>query len=77
MQNNFNIKIIIDLFIISMDTDDIDNNTSENSQKKPKRGIIYLSTIPPYMNVTKIREIFGQYGEIGRVYMALAETGIS
>lgn len=38
-------------------------------KKTRKRGIIYLSTIPPYMNVAKIREIFGQFGEVGRVYL--------
>lgn len=44
--------------------------------KKKKRGIIYLSTIPPYMNVTKVREIFGQYGELGRVFLQLEDKGI-
>lgn len=43
--------------------------------KKSKKGILYLSTIPLYMNVTRIREFFGQFGTIGRVYMQLAETG--
>lgn len=45
---------------------------SENVVKKKKikkKGIIYLSTIPPYMNVAKIREIFGQYGDVGRIYL--------
>ncbi|XP_060517714.1 uncharacterized protein LOC132696737 [Cylas formicarius] len=58
------------------------NLTNENSQeaiketKKPsKRGIIYLSTIPPYMNVTKIREIFSEFGKLGRVYLQLADKG--
>lgn len=37
--------------------------------KKKKRGIIFLSTIPPYMNVAKVREIFSQYGEVGRIYL--------
>ena len=46
------------------------------STKKKKRGIIYLSTIPKYMNVIKVREIFSQYGEIGRVYLQLAEHGL-
>ncbi|XP_022919126.1 uncharacterized protein [Onthophagus taurus] len=41
--------------------------------KKPKRGIIYLSSIPPYYNVTKIRETFGELGKIGRVYLELAD----
>lgn len=44
--------------------------------KKKKRGIIYLSSIPKYMNVIKVREIFAQYGEIGRVYLQLADHGL-
>lgn len=43
-------------------------------KKEPKRGIIYLSSIPPYMNVTQIREYFGQFGTLGRVYLQLADT---
>ncbi|KAG7199221.1 hypothetical protein KM043_018091 [Ampulex compressa] len=43
--------------------------------KKRKRGIIYLSTIPKFMNITKIREIFSAYGKVGRIYFQLAETG--
>lgn len=46
---------------------------STTSNKKNKRGIIYLSTIPKYMNVTKIREIFSAYGEVGRMYLQLAD----
>ena len=38
-------------------------------KKTRKRGIIYLSTIPPYMNVAKIREIFSQFGDVGRIYL--------
>lgn len=34
-----------------------------------KKGIVYLSSIPKYMNVTKLRELLGEYGEIGRVYL--------
>jgi len=45
--------------------------------KKVKRGIIYLSTIPKYMNITMIREIFSAYGKVGRVYLQLAENGWS
>lgn len=53
-------------------SEDSKDETAANQllfKKKRKRGIIYLSTIPPYMNVAKIREIFGQYGEINRVYL--------
>ncbi|KAH9633466.1 hypothetical protein HF086_013143 [Spodoptera exigua] len=38
-------------------------------KKTRKRGIIYLSTIPPYMNVAKIREIFSEFGDVGRIYL--------
>lgn len=43
--------------------------------KKVKRGIIYLSTIPKYMNIAMIREMFSAYGKVGRVYLQLAENG--
>lgn len=43
--------------------------------KQRKRGIIYLSSLPPYMNVSQIREVFGEYGKIGRVYLQLSEKG--
>lgn len=49
------------------------SSRSENDQKKPKRGIIYISSIPPYMNVSQIREYFGEFGEIGRVYLQLQD----
>ncbi|CAH0724525.1 unnamed protein product, partial [Brenthis ino] len=55
---------------------DGENSNSENGSKKliikkktRKRGIIYLSTIPPYMNVAKIREIFSEFGDVGRIYL--------
>ena len=38
-------------------------------KKKRKKGIIYISNIPKHMNVTRIREILGEYGKIGRVYL--------
>uniref|UniRef100_A0A1B6CRS9 Activator of basal transcription 1 n=1 Tax=Clastoptera arizonana TaxID=38151 RepID=A0A1B6CRS9_9HEMI len=40
-----------------------------NHKKLKKKGIIYLSTIPPFMNVTKITEIMGQFGQVGRVFL--------
>jgi hypothetical protein len=45
------------------------------TRKKRKCGIIYISTLPPHMNVTKIREIFSWYGDIGRVFLQPADTG--
>ncbi|KAI4464432.1 activator of basal transcription 1 [Holotrichia oblita] len=53
---------------------EVGNHSSENKQKKPpKRGIIYLSTIPPYMNVTKIKEVFSEFGVVDRVYLQLED----
>lgn len=52
-----------------------DNDTQADTKKPPKRGIIYLSSIPPYMNVTRIREFFSEFGTVGRVYLQLADKG--
>lgn len=56
-----------------------EKKTSKNdllvNEKKKKRGIIYLSSIPKFMNVTKVREIFSEYGKIDRVYLQLAPRG--
>ena len=40
-----------------------------SAPKKHKRGIIYLSTIPRFMNVAKVREIFSQFGEVDRIFL--------
>lgn len=37
--------------------------------KKRKKGIIYISNIPKHMNVTRLKEILGEFGKIGRVYL--------
>ncbi|KAL0117748.1 hypothetical protein PUN28_008861 [Cardiocondyla obscurior] len=42
--------------------------------KKAKRGIIYLSTIPRYMNIVMIREMLSAYGKLGRVYLQPADN---
>lgn len=51
------------------------STTNEVKHKPSKRGLIYLSTIPPYMNVSKVREIFEQFGKVGRIYLQLADKG--
>lgn len=38
-------------------------------KKTGKKGIIYISQIPKHMNVTLIRELFENFGEVGRVYL--------
>ncbi len=35
-----------------------------------RKGVVYLSRIPPYMQPQKIRHLLGEYGEIQRIYLA-------
>ncbi|PKI83755.1 Esf2p [Malassezia vespertilionis] len=42
-------------------------------KKQEKRGIVYVSRIPPGMTPAKIRHIFSQVGEIGRMYLKPAD----
>lgn len=45
------------------------SGAGEKPEKKKKRGIIYISSIPKYMNVTILREMLGEYAKIGRVFL--------
>lgn len=47
------------------------SETSVDGQpaKKKKRGIIYISSIPKYMNVAILRGMIGQYAKINRVFL--------
>ncbi|KAG7696338.1 hypothetical protein KL915_002702 [Ogataea haglerorum] len=39
-------------------------------QKKIKRsGVVYLSTIPPYMKPAKLRHVLQRFGKVGRLYL--------
>ena len=39
-----------------------------------KRGVVYLSRIPPFMKPLKIRQYFSQFGKIDRVYLTPEAT---
>ena len=41
----------------------------KQSQKNPSPGIIYLSRMPPFMRPRKVRHIFSQFGEVGRLFL--------
>jgi hypothetical protein len=43
-------------------------------EKLEKRGVIYMSRVPPFMKPNKARNMFEQYGEVTRLY--LAEEGM-
>lgn len=42
---------------------------NEKPSTKKKRGILYFSSIPKYMNVTILREMLSQYAKIGRIFL--------
>jgi len=44
---------------------------------KVKKGIFCLSTIPKYMNIAIIREIFSTCGKVDKIYLQLADNGWS
>lgn len=62
----------------SLCEDDVEAGPSATSKqsttKKRKRGIIYISTIPKNMNVTKLRTMLGEFGEIGRIFLQPAKS---
>ncbi|KAI8570323.1 hypothetical protein RHMOL_Rhmol01G0025700 [Rhododendron molle] len=41
----------------------------EETAKAAKRGVCYLSRIPPHMDPLKLRQILSHYGEILRIYL--------
>lgn len=46
------------------------NGTQDSLEsKKYKKGIVYLSKIPPHMNVAQLTEFMSRFGEVGRVYL--------
>ncbi|XP_045125529.1 activator of basal transcription 1-like [Portunus trituberculatus] len=50
----------------------LSENGGEDEERRPKRrkpGIVYLSSIPPNMNVAKIRQYFTNFGELDRVFL--------
>lgn len=42
---------------------------SKKSDKPSKPGIIYMSSVPYRMTAKRVREVFSQYGEIGRIFL--------
>lgn len=38
-------------------------------KSKHKTGVVYLSTIPPYMKPTKMRQILSKFGEVDRLFL--------
>ncbi|KAL0450725.1 UNVERIFIED_CONTAM: Pre-rRNA-processing protein ESF2 [Sesamum latifolium] len=41
----------------------------KEAEKADRRGVCYLSRVPPHMDPLKLRQILSQYGEIQRLYL--------
>jgi len=57
--------------VVQQDEEDEEpfEDADEKQEKIYKTGILYIPTILPYMTVTILREMLGEFGEIGRVYL--------
>lgn len=53
------------------------NRSSERVEKKKKTGVLYLSTLPPGMSVTRLREQFEMYSgdRVGRISLTEKNIG--
>ncbi|DAZ92895.1 TPA: hypothetical protein N0F65_000586 [Lagenidium giganteum] len=38
-------------------------------EKAAKRGVVYLSRVPPFMKPEKVKHLLSQYGDINRIYL--------
>jgi ESF2/ABP1 family protein len=49
---------------------DLRKEAQKYKESLEKRGVIYLSRIPPFMKPNKARSLFEPYGEITRLYLS-------
>ncbi|XP_057333417.1 activator of basal transcription 1-like [Microplitis mediator] len=61
-------------FSVSDELNEEEKKNDDKRKKKYKRGIIYISQIPKYMNCAILREMLSVYGKIDRVYLQLANS---
>lgn len=45
------------------------SNPSDDGETKTKKGVVYLSRIPPFMGVTKLRQYMSSFGAVERIYL--------
>eukprot|EP00744_Colponema_vietnamica_P023998 GILI01034888.1.p1 GENE.GILI01034888.1~~GILI01034888.1.p1 ORF type:complete len:343 (+),score=110.19 GILI01034888.1:86-1114(+) len=41
----------------------------EFQEEADRKGVVYISRVPPFMKVDKLRHLLSQFGEIGRIYL--------
>ncbi|KDO23521.1 hypothetical protein SPRG_11443 [Saprolegnia parasitica CBS 223.65] len=42
---------------------------AKKAKKETKKGVIYMSRVPPFMKPEKVRHLLSQYGDIERIYL--------
>lgn len=47
----------------------MEKSPSTRKTKATNPGVVYMSRLPPFMKPAKIRNIFSQYGEVGRLFL--------
>ena len=57
--------------------DEVEGTTTKRKTKKTIPGVVYMSRLPPFMKPAKIRNIFSQYGEVGRLFLQPEGTNFS
>lgn len=53
----------------------LSDEDTEPTPKRRKPGIIYLSIIPPNMNVADVRDYFSNFGEVDRMFLQAGNEG--
>eukprot|EP01135_Chromosphaera_perkinsii_P005306 Nk52_evm3s337 gene=Nk52_evmTU3s337 len=48
----------------------------EYEESEKRKGLIYLSRIPPFMKPAKLRHIMSQFGEVGKLYLQMEDPRI-
>eukprot|EP00736_Rhodelphis_marinus_P006976 Rmarinus@m.17895 len=46
------------------------------NEAQAKKGIVYLSRIPPFMKPAKIRHLLGDFGDVQRIYLQEEDSAI-
>lgn len=49
--------------------EEIEATPSTRKTKNTTPGVVYMSRLPPFMKPAKIRNIFSQYGVVGRLFL--------
>ncbi|GFN74403.1 activator of basal transcription 1 [Plakobranchus ocellatus] len=76
------------LAAVNTSSEDEDDRDSKDhlAEKKPekrsgktrdKSGVIYLSSVPEFMSVQKLRNVFSDYGEVGRTFFQPVEKSFN